>query len=634
MTPRPGGWRRPARVAGACVAAAALAAAEARGAHATTPAAPAPATASAVAAPPTPVPTPETLPDAAAGYATYRDRCASCHGPYGRGDGEMAARLPSPPPRLDDPQRMRQVAPAELYDIVTNGRLDKGMPPWSQALDAQERWQALYAAWSFYLTPRRLAQGRAVWRARCAACHALPGAPAPTAGAPAPPLGDAAWLMARSHAGLHAGYTAAAVAHTATADVADGDLRAALDFVRSAAFRPLGPDDGTLDGVIAGRVVNGSAGPPGADPPTAAGARVVAVPFSHALNDILPGEPVTATVAATGGYTLTGLLAGSDVAYRVVATYGGVDFVPPDAVPLAADAARAEAVDITVYEPSADVALAVGAARIVVIPRPADGVLDVAEAWTIRNASDRTRVAAGGGATLRLPLLPGAFEIQIDDFRVSGSARLEGGAVVSDVPVPPGDLPVIIGYTAPYDGTTVAIDRRLDWPVDALDVVVAGDGVGIAGGGLTAGAPTTLGERGPAATARGTGLAAGARLRIALTGLPEPAAAAADPRLTRPLAPAVVGPTGVIAAGTGFALVAALLGIAVPLWRRRGAGRRRAGRWLHDERRRLVDEIARLDRMAAVSPEAAAGLAGRRARLVDRALAVSRALSEMGEERP
>lgn len=590
-----------------------------------------------IVATPTPVAMPDTPPDAAAGHAIYRDRCASCHGPYGRGDGEMADRLPAPPPRLDDPERMRQASPAELYDIITNGRIENGMPPWSQALDAQERWQALYAAWSFYLTPRRLARGRAVWGERCAACHALAGPSSPGQADGAEPRApgarpfDAAWLASRSHADLFAGYAGAAGgAHAALGAVEDADLRAALDFVRTAAFHPLGPADGTLDGVITGQVINGTAGAA-----RAAGARVVAVPFSHALGDILPGDPVTATVGAAGTFTLTQLLAGSDVAYRVVATYGGADYVPPDPVPLTATAARAEAVDVTVYEPSEDVSLDVSAARLVVVPRPEAGVLDVAEAWTIRNPSDRTLVGAGGDPTLRLPLLPGAFEIQIDDPRVGGRARLDGDDVVSDVPVPPGDFPVIVGYSAPYSGTTAEIDRRIAWPVERLDVVVSGEAVAIASDVLSSGPATTLGERGAAATASGTGLAAGARLRIALSGLPEATTTAASPRLTQPLAPALVSPALVTGTGIGMALLAAIIGIGLPLARRRRAGAR-ADRWLMSERERLVAEIARLDRRRAEStgatPDAAGDLSARRARLVDRALAVSRALSEAEEE--
>ena len=39
-------------------------------------------------------------PDVSRGAATYAEYCAGCHGPRGRGDGLVAARLPQAPPDL------------------------------------------------------------------------------------------------------------------------------------------------------------------------------------------------------------------------------------------------------------------------------------------------------------------------------------------------------------------------------------------------------------------------------------------------------------------------------------------------------------------------------------------------------
>ena len=113
-----------------------------------------------VAAQSSDLPGPETPPDAEAGMQIYQDRCSSCHGPFGAGRGEMLERLPAPPPNFSDPAFLRQMAPDEHFEVITNGRLDKVMPPWKDSLSVQERWDALYAAWSFYYTPDP-ASGRA-----------------------------------------------------------------------------------------------------------------------------------------------------------------------------------------------------------------------------------------------------------------------------------------------------------------------------------------------------------------------------------------------------------------------------------------------------------------------------------------
>jgi mono/diheme cytochrome c family protein len=106
---------------------------------------------------------PTAPPNGAAGLATFGERCANCHGPLGMGDGELAANLPSPPPSFADPNFIRQAVPADLFDTITNGRIEMNMPPFgpssSNALDEESRWQAVAA---IYNLGRRALIGRAL----------------------------------------------------------------------------------------------------------------------------------------------------------------------------------------------------------------------------------------------------------------------------------------------------------------------------------------------------------------------------------------------------------------------------------------------------------------------------------------
>jgi len=66
-----------------------------------------------------------------AGAKLYAEYCASCHGKDAQGIGRT--------PSLRSPA-VRNASPGALFWVVTNGVIDKGMPPWAY-LPEQQRWQ-------------------------------------------------------------------------------------------------------------------------------------------------------------------------------------------------------------------------------------------------------------------------------------------------------------------------------------------------------------------------------------------------------------------------------------------------------------------------------------------------------------
>lgn len=95
-----------------------------------------------------PVVFPSTTPDAEAGGALYIQNCAPCHGLSGLGDGEQAAQLPFAPAPLGDPDLARAASPEDWFRIVSAGRLQRYMPPFSSALTSQQRWDVLAYVYS------------------------------------------------------------------------------------------------------------------------------------------------------------------------------------------------------------------------------------------------------------------------------------------------------------------------------------------------------------------------------------------------------------------------------------------------------------------------------------------------------
>jgi mono/diheme cytochrome c family protein len=126
--------------------------------------------------PPAPAPTmgpvfPASAPDAAKGAALYAENCAPCHGATGMGDGPQSAMLQGQNitvPALGSAELAQTKTPAAWYQIVTQGNLEKFMPPFS-SLNDQQRWDVVAYAISLHTTTAQIEEGKAL----CAACPDL-----------------------------------------------------------------------------------------------------------------------------------------------------------------------------------------------------------------------------------------------------------------------------------------------------------------------------------------------------------------------------------------------------------------------------------------------------------------------------
>ncbi|HET8622689.1 MAG TPA: FTR1 family protein [Gemmatimonadales bacterium] len=89
---------------------------------------------------------PAVTPSLARGRAVYAERCASCHGDRGRGDGPGAAGLDPPPADLANAAALRDATPVDFYRRVTIGVVGTAMPAFERGLSADDRWAvAAYA---------------------------------------------------------------------------------------------------------------------------------------------------------------------------------------------------------------------------------------------------------------------------------------------------------------------------------------------------------------------------------------------------------------------------------------------------------------------------------------------------------
>jgi len=124
--------------------------------------------------PPTPMPTlgplfPAQAPDIANGKIIYTEKCAPCHGDTGLGDGTQGKQLPVTVAAFALPETARKVAPAQWFTTVTQGNLDRYMPPFVSLSD-QERWDVISYALTLHTTSAQVDEGKALFDENCAGC--------------------------------------------------------------------------------------------------------------------------------------------------------------------------------------------------------------------------------------------------------------------------------------------------------------------------------------------------------------------------------------------------------------------------------------------------------------------------------
>ncbi len=151
--------------------------------------------------------------DPAAGHRIYAERCASCHGLTGEGDGPTARTLPADlrPPAFAGPvgtPAMRGVSPALMYRVIAVGVRNTPMPAWAASLSPTDRWNVVAYITSLRATDAQVRQGEGLFLQRCAACHGATGAGdalyARDLTAIPPEIGRIAWAAERSDSQLGA----------------------------------------------------------------------------------------------------------------------------------------------------------------------------------------------------------------------------------------------------------------------------------------------------------------------------------------------------------------------------------------------------------------------------------------------
>lgn len=121
-----------------------------------------------------PVVYPLVPPDPSQGAAIFTDKCVPCHGTTGMGDGPSAAQLPNPVAAIGTTGVSRLAKPMTWYDIISNGRVERFMPPFASLTDRQ-RWDVIAYVYSLSTPASVIQQGKDAYIANCQSCHGASG---------------------------------------------------------------------------------------------------------------------------------------------------------------------------------------------------------------------------------------------------------------------------------------------------------------------------------------------------------------------------------------------------------------------------------------------------------------------------
>ena len=532
---------------------------------------------------PVPVVFPLVAPDPANGEALFAEKCTPCHGERGLGDGPQGAQLPNPPAPLGDAAFARQFAPAEWYDTLTNGRIDRYMPPFD-SMSEGERWDVVAYAMSLSVTPDSLARGELLYQENCQRCHGENGdgdGPDSAEIGEVPAFTNQAFMAQRS-----AETMAVAIAHGHDEMPGFGekgfvreDLWALTDYLRSLSFaggsaalvsqqpdaatptaaaddlaaspvptdtQPSATPEQAL-GTISGLVTNAT--PDGDGLPI--GEEVVL----YAVKDMNPVYTRTTTVQEDGTFTFEDVEIDPHLIYLAAVEYNGATYGSDIGMFTAEDTAID--LPITVYESTQDPSVLSVDRLHIFFDFTHPDVIQVVELYVISNNSGKALVPAEQGEGVTPFTLPeGAGEPQFQDGVLGGRYLPTEDGFMDTVSVRPGqgEYQVLYAFTVPYD-RKMTFRQTMPLDVDAVLFMVP-DGVKVKSDQLEDGGTRDV-QGTLYRTFNGTEIAAGGTLEAVVSGSP----AAAD------AAPETAASNNNLAIGLG-AFGAVLIGAGIWLYRR------------------------------------------------------------------
>jgi mono/diheme cytochrome c family protein len=439
---------------------------------------------------PTPAPTlgalfPVEAPSLQNGSAIYAEKCAPCHGDEGRGDGAQGLQLSVKVPAFGLPSVGRAAIPSNYFTIVSQGKIENFMPPFSGSLNDQQRWDVVAYALSLHTSAEELARGKTLYETNCAECHGEEGSAIAKVD-----LSNQQFMAKRTEQDLFNAVTQGATGMPAFSQLTEDERWALAAYVRSLTFAeavatvtpqpspteaatptpaestpgstliPIGTAESTAQPVLdatpvptvapntTGDVTGSIANFSGEALP--AGLAVSLFGFDHGQDATAPEQvlEVSADVQADGSYTFENVEIPEGRFFITQVNYQGVPYESEIAV-TEAGVTQVAIAPIAVYETTDDLNnLQVNQGHLII--QFAEARIGVLEFFAISNLGDKTVVFTTDGQTLPFAPMPEGVETLGFDLQ-QGEAQFISTA--DGFAVPPSDkqYAVVTGYALPYD---------------------------------------------------------------------------------------------------------------------------------------------------------------------------------------
>ncbi len=514
---------------------------------------------------PTPLPTlqpayPDQPPAPAAGASIFMEKCAPCHGPTGLGDGQQGSQLTVPVPGLGLPNIAAPAKPADWFNIVKQGRIERFMPPFSGSLNDQQIWDVIAYAFTLSATPEQIAQGKILYATSCAECHGENGSRVANAN-----FANQQYMAARTLEDFSRAITNGANGMPAFADLTDSETLSVAAYLRTLSFAqsaalpstPTAPSaesagtstpentpeaQSTSQAPVAGSVSGTVAMPAGGSLP--ANLEVTLHGFDHGADpNSAPVEIITQStkVDKSGAFAFEDIALGEGRFFYIDLVYKGIPYQSE----LVVSAPGMSAVDLgqtLLYESTSDLSVLSLDQFHMFFDFSQEGILNVFQVFIMSNRSQQTLVIESDLTSLPFaPLPPNAVNFGVE----SGDGPFIGTDTGFAMPPNEAQYQLQIFFSMPYDRKT-EISQPFALKATSGSVIVP-QGVRLESKTLTDGQPQEIGGQ-QYTVYRLPGVEVNDSITFTLSGNPRTSASAT---------------TGAIDTNTGILIGIGVLGVAL-----------------------------------------------------------------------
>jgi len=370
---------------------------------------------------PTPLPTlgpayPAFPPSIESGAAIFAEKCMPCHGTTGLGDGPQSMQLPVTVPGIGLADVGRAASPADWFKTVSQGNLDRFMPPFAGSLTDQQRWDVVAYALTLHTPASQVSRGRSLIESGCADCPAT--------------FSDQEKMAALSEKDLVAMLRNGSGSQAAFGkDLSDDDAYAVAEYLRSLTFsaapkvasastpsaaqaptKASAPESSTPAAASAatpaagmGEVAGSIEFPSGSKPTNLT---VTLHGFDHAPDQTSgPQEVLTLSgpASADGSFAFENVGMPLNRIFLAEVNYAGITY-RSDFAAATADSGKVALPPLKVYEASTDVSLLKLDQVHITTDFSKAGTVEVLEIFAFTNASNNAVVISTDGATI--PFIP------------------------------------------------------------------------------------------------------------------------------------------------------------------------------------------------------------------------------------